>query len=133
MKYWNILLPVSVPEDLYLPKLGMTVVSWWLRRPRWKGEWYSAWEVEASVGESALLRFWTAAAEARRAGRFCRAVWRTNEVAAFDGRDIALVLWCVRALNGLRVKEADAMMILPRESPSSSELTFLFLIGQISQ
>lgn len=87
MKYENILLLVSLPDDLYFPKLGITVVSWSFDVPRWKGDRNSACEVDAS----ALLRFCTAAAEDRRAGSCCRDTWRTSEAAALEGSAIVWV------------------------------------------
>lgn len=55
--------------------------------PRWKGEVYSACDVEASEA----LRFCTMADEERRAGVVCWAARRTSEVAAREERDIAAV------------------------------------------
>ena len=85
MKYWNSLLPVSLPPLLYFPKLGITVVSCAFLVPRWNGLVNSAWEVDAS----ARPRFCTAAAEERSEGSCCRVLCRTREAAALEERDMS--------------------------------------------
>ena len=81
MKYWNILLPVSLPV-LYFPKLGITVVSCSLLVPRWKGDLNMEWVVEASTA----LRFCCTTTEGadRTAGSWVRGRWRTAEAAALE-------------------------------------------------
>lgn len=120
MKYWNILLPVSPLEDLYLPKLGITVVSCSFLVPRWKGETNSACEVEASV---TAFRRWTAV-QHLRAGNCCRAVWRTSEVAALAGRAIALVVYVVVSSMLFRIEMSSCFCGKPGELwPNSVLLT----------
>lgn len=84
MKYWNILLVVSLPPR-YLAKLGTAVVSCLPEDPRLKGDLYSACEVEASVA----ARFcWTIEVEERSAGTCERVADRTSDEVALEESDM---------------------------------------------